>query len=343
LRRFGRRWTTTDGLGSGPRPSVAEPRRHLLAGVLEFTRGARDLPGVRRITLLGSLTTDKSVPKDADVLVVIDNELDLAPLARLGRRLKGVGQSINLGADIFLADEQGQYLGRICGYRECHPRALCEAQHCGRRDHLNDDLHVVTLSAQQVAEPPVDLAPLVVRRRRLPADVESLLLGPLAAEPPRDNGVMEMHSSAIDPFLQAAIDEARRGLAEGGIPIGSVLVHDGRIIGRGHNRRVQKGSAILHGEMDAIENAGRHPASVYRASTVYTTLSPCAMCSGTILLYGIPKVVIGENQTFLGEEALLRSRGVEVVVLQDATCRELMRRFIAEKPALWNEDIGEVG
>jgi cytosine deaminase len=147
----------------------------------------------------------------------------------------------------------------------------------------------------------------------------------------------------MDAFLQAAIDEARRGLAEGGIPIGSVVVHDGRIIGRGHNRRVQQGSAILHGEMDAIESAGRHPAAVYRAATVYTTLSPCAMCSGTILLYGIPRVVVGENQTFMGEEALLRSRGVEVVVLQDATCRELMRRFIADKPALWHEDIGEVG
>jgi cytosine deaminase len=147
----------------------------------------------------------------------------------------------------------------------------------------------------------------------------------------------------MDAFMQAAIEEARRGLEEGGIPIGSVLVHDGRIIGRGHNRRVQKGSTILHGEMDAIENAGRQPAAVYRASTVYTTLSPCAMCSGTILLYGIRKVVIGENQTFMGEEALLRSRGVEVVVLQDATCRELMRQFIAAKPALWNEDIGEVG
>ena len=144
----------------------------------------------------------------------------------------------------------------------------------------------------------------------------------------------------MDVFMQAAIEEARRGFDEGGIPIGSVLVHDGRIIGRGHNRRVQKASAILHGEMDAIENAGRQPASVYRAATVYTTLSPCAMCSGTLLLYGIPKVVVGENQTFMGEEALLRSRGVEVVVLQDATCRELMRRFIAARPALWNEDIG---
>src|SRR5438552_776929 len=146
-----------------------------------------------------------------------------------------------------------------------------------------------------------------------------------------------------DSFLQAAIDEARQGRQEGGIPIGSALVHRDAIIGRGHNRRVQKGSAILHGEMDAIENAGRQPAAVYRAATVYTTLSPCAMCSGTILLYGIPKVVVGENQTFMGEEALLRSRGVEVVVLQDAACRALMRRFIADKPALWHEDIGETG
>lgn len=144
-----------------------------------------------------------------------------------------------------------------------------------------------------------------------------------------------------DVFMQAAIEEARLGLAEGGIPIGSVLVHDGKIIGRGHNRRVQKGSAILHGEMDAIENAGRHPAGVYRAATVYTTLSPCAMCSGMILLYGIGKVIVGENNTFMGEEELLRSRGVEVTVLQDPTCQELMRQFIAAKPALWNEDIGE--
>ena len=144
----------------------------------------------------------------------------------------------------------------------------------------------------------------------------------------------------MDAFMQAAIEEARRGLGEGGIPIGSVLVHDGKIIGRGHNRRVQKGSAILHGEMDAIENAGRQPAAVYRASVVYTTLSPCAMCSGTILLYGIPKVVVGENTSFLGEEALLRSRGVEVTVLDDAACKELMRQFIAAKPGLWNEDIG---
>lgn len=144
----------------------------------------------------------------------------------------------------------------------------------------------------------------------------------------------------MDSFMQAAIDEARAGLAEGGIPIGSVLVHDGKIIGRGHNRRVQKGSAILHGEMDALENAGRQAAAVYRKSTIYTTLSPCSMCSGTILLYGIPKVVIGENTTFMGEEALLRSRGVEITVLDDPACKELTRQFIAAKPSLWNEDIG---
>lgn len=145
----------------------------------------------------------------------------------------------------------------------------------------------------------------------------------------------------MDAFMQAAIDEARQGLAEGGIPIGSVIVHQGRIIGRGHNRRVQKGSAILHGEMDAFENAGRQPAKVYRDSVLYTTLSPCAMCSGAILLYGIGKVIVGENQTFLGEEALLRSRGVEVEVRQDAQCIGLMRDFIAARPSLWNEDIGE--
>lgn len=146
----------------------------------------------------------------------------------------------------------------------------------------------------------------------------------------------------MDAFMQAAIEEARLGLAEGGIPIGSVLVHEGQIIGRGHNRRVQRGSAILHGEMDALENAGRLSAAVYRASVVYSTLSPCAMCCGTVLLYGIPKVVVGENRTFMGEEELLRSRGVEVVVLQDETCRGLMAEFIAAKPALWNEDIGEL-
>ena len=152
---------------------------------------------------------------------------------------------------------------------------------------------------------------------------------------------MQMLKVARDPFLQAAIEEAQQGLAEGGIPIGSVIVHGGAIIGRGHNRRVQKGSAILHGEMDALENAGRQPASVYRESVLYTTLSPCAMCSGAILLYGIPKVVIGENQTFMGEEALLRGRGVDVEVLQDTACLDLMRRFIASRPELWNEDIGQ--
>lgn len=145
----------------------------------------------------------------------------------------------------------------------------------------------------------------------------------------------------MDEFIQAAIDEARQGLAEGGIPIGSVIVHRGRIIGRGHNRRVQEGSAIRHGEMDAFENAGRQSASVYRECVLYTTLSPCSMCSGAILLYGIPKVIVGENHTFLGEEALLRSRGVEVEVLQDATCIRLMEDFIAARPELWNEDIGE--
>lgn len=145
----------------------------------------------------------------------------------------------------------------------------------------------------------------------------------------------------MDEFMQAAIEEARLGLKEGGIPIGSVLVHQGRIIGRGHNRRVQQGSAILHGEMDALENAGRQAAQVYRESVIYTTLSPCSMCTGAILLYGIPKVIIGENQTFMGGEALLRSQGVELQVLQDATCIELMRKFITDKPELWNEDIGE--
>ena len=145
----------------------------------------------------------------------------------------------------------------------------------------------------------------------------------------------------MDDFMRAAIEEAEQGLAEGGIPIGSVLVHEGRIIGRGHNRRVQQGSAILHGEMDALENAGRHPAKVYRESTIYTTLSPCSMCSGAILLYGIPRVVIGENYSFMGEEELLRSRGVELTVLDDARCKELMARFMREQPALWNEDIGE--
>ncbi len=144
----------------------------------------------------------------------------------------------------------------------------------------------------------------------------------------------------MDQFLKAAIDEAKQGLQDGGIPIGSVIVHNGVIIGRGHNRRVQQGSAVLHGEMDAFENAGRQPANVYRECSLYTTLSPCSMCSGAILLYGIPRVVIGENLTFMGEEALLRSRGVAVEVLQDDTCVQMMKDFIARRPELWNEDIG---
>ena len=144
----------------------------------------------------------------------------------------------------------------------------------------------------------------------------------------------------MDVFLAAAIEEAERGRSEDGIPIGAVLVFEGRILGRGHNRRVQQGSSTLHGEMDALERAGRQPARVYRASTMYTTLSPCAMCSGAILLYGIPRVVIGENRTFLGEEALLQSRGVRVEVVQDPRCIRLMEQFIAEHPELWHEDIG---
>jgi len=141
--------------------------------------------------------------------------------------------------------------------------------------------------------------------------------------------------------MRAAVDEASKGAQEGGIPIGSVLVHDGQIIGRGRNRRVQKGSAVLHGEMDALENAGRQPARVYRESTLYTTLSPCPMCSGAILLYGIPRVVVGENRSFQGEETLLKSRGVDLRVLDDPDCIALMTRFMAESPELWNEDIGE--
>ena len=144
----------------------------------------------------------------------------------------------------------------------------------------------------------------------------------------------------MDKFMKAAIEEAKKGLKEGGIPIGSVLVHKGKIIGRGHNRRIQNGSAILHGEMDALENAGRQSAAVYKECTIYTTLSPCSMCSGAILLYGINKVVIGENKTFMGEELLLRTRGVHLEVLNHGTCINMMEDFIEEKPALWNEDIG---
>jgi cytosine deaminase len=145
-----------------------------------------------------------------------------------------------------------------------------------------------------------------------------------------------------DPFLDAAVAEAGIGLAEGGIPIGSVLVLDGEIVGRGHNRRVQKGSPILHGEMDALENAGRLIAAEYRRSVIYTTLSPCHMCTGAILLYEIPKVVIGENRTYLGAEDLLRENGVEVVVVDDERCIDMMTAFIRAKPELWNEDIGEL-
>lgn len=142
-------------------------------------------------------------------------------------------------------------------------------------------------------------------------------------------------------FLRAAIDEARAGLAEGGIPIGSVLVIKDEIVGRGHNRRVQRGSAILHAEMDALENAGRLTAADYRRSTLYSTLSPCDMCSGTALLYEIPRIVIGENRTFQGPEDYVRSRGVQLDIVDSAECFELMQQFIAEQPALWNEDIGE--
>ena len=145
----------------------------------------------------------------------------------------------------------------------------------------------------------------------------------------------------MDQFMQAAIDEAKKGRDEGGIPIGSVIVHQGRIIGRGHNRRVQHGSVVLHGEMDALENAGRQKAAVYRECTLYTTLSPCPMCTGAILLYGIPRVVIGENRTFMGEETLLKSRGVTVEVTDNAECISLMEQFIRDNPELWHEDIGE--
>ena len=145
----------------------------------------------------------------------------------------------------------------------------------------------------------------------------------------------------MEEFVRAAIREAELGLSEGGIPIGSVVVHDGRILGRGHNRRVQRGSVVLHGEMDALENAGRQPARIYRGCTIYTTLSPCAMCSGAILLYGIKRVVVGENRNFRGEEDLLRDRGVAVEILQDPRCQELMAQFIRAHPSLWHEDIGK--
>lgn len=145
----------------------------------------------------------------------------------------------------------------------------------------------------------------------------------------------------MDKFLRAAIEEAKLGMAEGGIPIGSVLVLDGKIVGRGHNRRVQKGSAILHAEMDCLENAGRLKAADYKRATLYSTLSPCDMCSGAALLYGIPKIVIGENKTFQGPEEYVRSCGVEVVIVDNDECYRLMEKFIASNPVLWNEDIGE--
>jgi creatinine deaminase len=152
--------------------------------------------------------------------------------------------------------------------------------------------------------------------------------------------VINSQAINMDKFLKAAFDEAQQGLHEGGIPIGSVIVHNDKIIGRGHNRRIQQGSSILHGEMDALENAGRRPASVYRECTLYTTLSPCPMCSGAILLYGIPRIVVGENITFMGEEELLRSRGVVVDVMQEDDCIQLMQSFIGNQPDTWNEDIG---
>lgn len=144
----------------------------------------------------------------------------------------------------------------------------------------------------------------------------------------------------MDDFLKTAILEAKKGIKEGGIPIGSVIVHNNKIIGRGHNKRIQKGSVVLHGEMDALENAGRQPASVYKECTIYTTLSPCPMCTGAILLYGIPKVIIGENKTYMGAESLLIQHGVEVIVVNNNECIEMMEDFIKTNPGLWNEDIG---
>ena len=160
----------------GPTPSVAEPRRPLLLAVHSFVRAAQNCAGILRIALLGSLTTTKSIPKDADVLVTIDGAIELAELARAGRRLQGSAQTINLGADIFLADEGGRYVGRICHYRKCFPRVACLAQNCGRRQHLNDDLQVVTISKELITAPPVTLWPNIVRRVTVPPDVEELLL-----------------------------------------------------------------------------------------------------------------------------------------------------------------------
>jgi Family of unknown function (DUF6932) len=165
-----------------PQPSVSDPRRRLFTAMLAFVREAKSLPGVLRIALVGSLATEKPVPKDADVLVSIDAGMDLSPLARIGRRLKGTAQQINLGGDVFLADQQGHYIGRICHYRECHARVLCRAQHCGGRQHLNDDFHIVTLATELIAAPPIDLWPSVVRRVVVPMDTEALLLAELEKE-----------------------------------------------------------------------------------------------------------------------------------------------------------------
>lgn len=151
------------------------------------------------------------------------------------------------------------------------------------------------------------------------------------------------HPTGVDPFLEAAKEEARQGAAEGGLPIGSVIVHQGKVIGRGHNRRVQQNSVVRHAEMDCLENLGRIPPHIYRECTLYTTLSPCYMCSGAILLFGIPKVVVGENRTILAAEDLLRSKGVEVQVIDDPECYELMQKFIIDKPEIWEEDIGNAG
>jgi predicted nucleotidyltransferase len=176
----------------GPQPSVADPRAHLLRAVLAFVRAAGSLSGVGRIALLGSLATDKPVPKDVDVLVTIDATMDLDPLARLGRRLKGTAQTINLGADIFLADEGDRYMGRICRYRECHPRVVCRALSCGRRQHLNDDLQIVTLNPALVSAPPIDLWPRIVARCAVPVDTQTLLLAKLKEDgAPRDKSAQE--------------------------------------------------------------------------------------------------------------------------------------------------------
>ena len=163
----------------GPRPSVSDPRQHLLVAVLAFVRAARSCPGVRRISLVSSLTTEKPIPKDADVLVSIDADMELDLLARIGRQLKGAGQRINLGGDVFLADENGRYIGRICRYRECFQRVLCRARSCGKRQHLNDDLQIVTLSSALIASPPIDLWPIIIRRVPVPDDTEKLLLAEL--------------------------------------------------------------------------------------------------------------------------------------------------------------------